>query len=69
MERRCGAKGAATKIILEKQNTKAVVGVECVIIKPTEYEEVEQTKHAHTMPKAVCSEDSVDKIIRGEQII
>ncbi len=59
-------KVAADKI-REKQNLKAVVGVECLIVKPREEEETEKTIHTHTMPESVYSEDAADKVIRSSK--
>ena len=42
------------------------MGVECLIVKPREEEETEQTIHAHPMPESVYSEDAVDKFIRSK---
>ena len=57
----------ATEKFKEKNNLKIVVGVECLIVKPREDEETEQTIHAHTMPESIYSEDAVDKFIRSKK--
>ena len=44
-----------------------MVGVECLIVKPREDEEIEKTIHAHTIPESVYSEDAVDKFIRSKK--
>ncbi len=43
-----------------------MVGVECIIVQPSEDEETENTIHAHTMPESVYSEDAVDKFTRSK---
>jgi len=59
----------ATDKLKEKKNLKIVVGVECLIVKPREEDETEQTIHAHTMPESIYSEDVVDKFIRVRKAI